>query len=507
MWSRPTGAFRHTNMSGQQAKTGMFANFPAHRGPLIAIVINTAFFLWAAAANRHPILYEDSFGYRNGTVELWNFVQSVVTYLFDPSTKLQWVSSGRSKTYDLFLMGVGTHLSAWTGVIAQSFLASFVVLMVVRCMALEPIARWAIVLGAALAALTSLPWIAGFLMPDIFTGLLILSLGVIAVGASRLSPIATVAMGLVAALAVASHASHIALGCTLLLCVLLMKLSNAWRSSVNLLLPVSAVLVGWITAVVMGYVLLGVISWTGTRNTPLFLLARGIADGPVRQYLAEKCPQENWALCAHQHELNDDHNDFLWNTARPWHRPSERDLRQAIRNEANSLLYVTFRTHGWKMAGKFLANGARQLYTATPEVISFARVESQLDTYHRFYPALFRADPNVIERIHWSGQGRANSDYLLPTLLLQASAIVALIALVAICLRPSWRQRAARVTEGRFWPLVVIMAVGLIANAWITGGLSGVNGRYQARVIWLLPFAAMLAVAILWASRSATGRR
>jgi hypothetical protein len=38
----------------------------------------------------------------------------------------------------------------------------------------------------------------------------------------------------------------------------------------------------------------------------------------------------------------------------------------------------------------------------------------------------------------------------------------------------------------RLYPLGVILVVGVVANAFATGALSGVFDRYQARIAWLV---------------------
>jgi len=47
-----------------------------------------------------------------------------------------------------------------------------------------------------------------------------------------------------------------------------------------------------------------------------------------------------------------------------------------------------------------------------------------------------------------------------------------------------------------FW-----IAVGVLLNAAICGGISANESRYQARVIWLIPLAALLVEASAWFRR------
>ena len=57
-----------------------------------------------------------------------------------------------------------------------------------------------------------------------------------------------------------------------------------------------------------------------------------------------------------------------------------------------------------------------------------------------------------------------------------------------------WRRTRHDGADGRppVLALVLLLALGVLLNAAITGVLSGQVDRYQARVIWLVPFGAML---------------
>jgi hypothetical protein len=62
------------------------------------------------------------------------------------------------------------------------------------------------------------------------------------------------------------------------------------------------------------------------------------------------------------------------------------------------------------------------------------------------------------------------------------SLLCSIVVWLAICAFPVafWRMREAR-------GLLSLIAVGLVANAFVCGMLSAVADRYQARVVWLLP--------------------
>ena len=51
-----------------------------------------------------------------------------------------------------------------------------------------------------------------------------------------------------------------------------------------------------------------------------------------------------------------------------------------------------------------------------------------------------------------------------------------------------------------------VILLGLLSNAFATGALAGVFGRYQGRAIWLLPFAAVVTGFVVVRDRTVTAR-
>jgi exosortase/archaeosortase family protein len=72
----------------------------------------------------------------------------------------------------------------------------------------------------------------------------------------------------------------------------------------------------------------------------------------------------------------------------------------------------------------------------------------------------------------------------------------------AFVLEPPAPVPPGAVVRDRSVPRTLWIALGLLANAAATGGLSKPHPRYQARLVWLLPAAALL---LLPAPRYATG--
>jgi hypothetical protein len=69
---------------------------------------------------------------------------------------------------------------------------------------------------------------------------------------------------------------------------------------------------------------------------------------------------------------------------------------------------------------------------------------------------------------------------------------VCLAALAWLAWAVARKKTRAVVYDSRLGPLILFLLAALVFNAAATGVLSGVFSRYEARIVWLLPLAAML---------------
>ena len=114
-------------------------------------------------------------------------------FLFDDSasylhtSKYRLTPLDRPIFYGLFLRLVHWKLSPWPVAIVQALLSVFVVREFARTFFGIFSRAKLLVLAALLMLSTSLPWFAANIMPDIYTSLMILALGLLTLGWSSLS--------------------------------------------------------------------------------------------------------------------------------------------------------------------------------------------------------------------------------------------------------------------------------------------------------------------------------
>jgi hypothetical protein len=342
---------------------------------------------------------------------------------------------------------------------------------------------WLVPLTAALAFATALPWLAAQLMPDLFTGLLVLTLGLLAFAASSLSRSERIWLTGFAACMIAVHQSHLLLALLLLPSLLVLRWwlgpgtpGSSIRRDAALLLAVPA-----LACVALAGV--NLIAYHRASVAPfsnVFSLARIIYDGPGMRALQRDCPQMHWRLCPYLDAFPANADLFLWQPDSPLIRAGGAKMEST---EANTIMARALVAEPGTELFAVLGNAVQQLglfatgdglepwpQTVTPWIV-------------RDFPR-FEADTYLAAR-------QTNGGKLLPAWLGTLHRVVALLG-VALCaaLLPVTLRRRQRV--GGFLALVLLV---LPVNALITGGLSGPHDRYQSRVIWLPPLLAALAIA------------
>ncbi len=123
-----------------------------------------ALLLWPAAINGYPLVFSDT-----GTC----LSQAIHHYL-------GW---DRPIFYSLFLLPLHLTLTTWPEIV-QALLATHTLHLVRRALLPLVSAWWLLPLLAAVALVSALPWLVSQLMPDLFTGPLVLALGLLAFAAA-----------------------------------------------------------------------------------------------------------------------------------------------------------------------------------------------------------------------------------------------------------------------------------------------------------------------------------
>jgi hypothetical protein len=227
---------------------------------------------------------------------------------------------GRSALYGLFLY-LGLPLSFWPNALAQSAMMAWLTVLVLRVHGFG--GPWlALGVVTALAALTSLPWMTGELLPDVLFPAAVLALYLLIFRYGRLTGWERYALGAVIAFAIASHMAAAALSVTLVAVLwLLTRFVRRPLPPARLPFAAGAVAAGIALCPLSNWAITG--SFAFTPGGSSFLFARMIEDGIVGRYLNERCPDPAFRLCDSKSNLPADADEWLWGPDSPFYKLDE----------------------------------------------------------------------------------------------------------------------------------------------------------------------------------------
>lgn len=442
------------------AGVGRVLRWPATCAAMAGIMLLPA--LW----NGFPFVFADTGGYLirpfMGTLEL-----------------------GRSALYGAFL-AAGISLDFWPCVIVQALLCACLISLVLRTQGLtRPATALAVVV--AMCVCTSLPWYAGQLMPDVFMPLAVLATYLIAFAAPQLRRFEIAALAAIIAFAIAAHMSILAVLLVLFALFAVLRLAATSASSLRprLDLPAAGLAAGIALALFSNYLIAGAATFTpGGVN---FLFARILQDGLVETYLDRNCPSPGLTLCAYRGEkLPDENDEWLWDGDSPLRALGGWRVfaPQATRIIVGSIEHQP------------LANIRAAAIDSYAQLVSVAtgdgfddtenwHTEWAIRTYAPQAAPSFLADRQQHNAINFDP---INTWLQMP---LALGTTLLLPLLVPLC----WRRHPSAAALG----LTVFIAV--LANATICATFSGINDRYQSRIVSIAVLAAGLAAYELVQSR------
>ena len=384
------------------------------------------------------------------------------------------------------LLSLSTVPGVWLAIAFQAALISIVLLAAARRLlpSAKPLPAFAII--AAVAMLTSLSWHASQLLPDAFTGALILLAWL---AASRQStragtPLIWFAAGVLALV----HFTHVGLlvagsAATLAVCAFnRTPTKELAKRAIAAALTTCAVLAAH-TAVYGIYF----DRWTPSPLGGYFLFARLNEDGLVPRWFDRHCGVDApKPLCDLRPEIPHDSQQLLW-------------------GKGPSPLYDRInRAHGapesWKWV-EMVNQAARGSIREQPGAFAANAVRATLDQLVHYQVLddecpencinlrVFEWRPSLVDPVRSSRQLTGGLPREAIELTTNVTATAGLLLLLPFFVL------AVRRRDGPAQAFLATIVTCLIANAAMAGALSDVHNRYQSRIVWLAPFAIVLALA------------
>jgi hypothetical protein len=385
----------------------------------------------------------------------------------------------RAVAYGLIL-NAGSWGDFWPVVLLQSALTVWVIAIVLR---VHGLARPFILAGviAALSIVTTLPWLTAILLTDIFCGLGVLALYLIMMRRDRLIRGERTALGLLVAVAAATHSATLAvLGGLVIVAGLVRLARRAAMPGNRLRAGIIAVAFGAALVPLANDVVAGRLVWTPGGFALSF--GRMLQDGIVAKYLDAHCPDPRLRLCAHKDALPRDADQWFWGSDL-----FDRLGRFAgLGREMEAIALGSVTEFPLLQAQTAATAAARQL-------VDMRTGEGVLDTIWHTYSIIERYVPAAVPAMkaarqqHGAAFGFETLNLLHWPVGLLAMALLPLI--VSGFCSPALRSPALR--EAR--ELAAVIALTVLGNAVVCGVFSNPHDRYGARVVWLATFAVLVA--------------
>jgi len=359
---------------------------------------------------------------------------------------------------------------------------------------------------ALLAVGTTLPFFAGFAMPDLWAGVGLAALATLLFLPQRLGRSTKIALFVLVAAAMTFHRSNAMAAVPAAMAAALaarMMWGVPWRRMTPGLLMFLAALAS-AAALQGGYEAAVRMSSGDQLRSPPFLAARILADGPGRTYLKRSCGQgARWALCRFASLPLDDSQAILWSG----------DPRKGVFGRANVEERILIDRQQIPFVLSAIAADPAGSVRAALNNAWLTLVNVNLEDPLRD-PHVYLTDPDwkdtyIADLVHDMGScgpdERGCRPRFDPAPLAVWHGAVMLVALAWLAWAMSDKRTRRLVLDQGLGPVILFLLAALVFNAAATGILSGPFSRYQARIAWLPLLAALLAAkAVVLARR---GRR
>ena len=373
----------------------------------------------------------------------------------------------RSTVYGLFLVA-GWPFDFWPVVALQAAATVWVLALVLRSYGFgeRPWTLFAIVVG--LSVTTTLPWIVGILLTDVFAGLAVLALHLVVTQATTLSRAERLALVLFIAFSGATHSATFLILVGLTVAALAMSLIDR-----RIVAPVAAsraavaVVLSAVMLLTANFALSGRVAWTPGGYGIVF--ARMLQDGIVKRYLDAHCGERNFKLCPYRDALPKTADAFLWSQG-PFNKLGRFD---GLGDEMRTIVLDSLVEYPGMQITTALAASAKQL-------VSVATGEGVLTSILHTYGIMERYTPSVVPDMRAARQQHGELHF---EALNAVQVPLALGAMAALPLFVILGLRRRAYVDLAF--LAATVSLAILGNAVACGALSNAHDRYGARLAWV----------------------
>ena len=480
------------------------------RGRALLAIVGVLALMWPALVNRQPFFFPDTTAYvRAADAAVRIASGGRLTTVWTRSVAAPFVASasashpmvaaspvargsdgsggqvmaGRSPYFGmlLYLGWVTSHF--WLFVLGQALVAWWLIGLALRCFGqTDPVTRIAVTLALALGSTVAL--YDSLLLADALAGFGLLAFLILTTGRSRLGRWEHGALIALLLVSVTAHLTHIVMvaAMTALLGLVALARRIDWRAARGpILIGALGVTIG-LGSVALTSRMVAVAFGRPPALVPL-LTARFIADGPGQAFIDGGCDGGRFAACRLRFSGNNS-SAYLWSTDPTVGGFLFADPGTRARLSAEDLPFALAVLHAYPVREglMILRNTGLQLVLFDSGLLNTACLADAACSGGAL-PETVRA------RLRQTPSGQGRWPAALITLKDEIVAAGALAMIAALLAQLARRDREA-FGQAALW--LALLAVAMLANAFLGGALSDPQGRYQARILWLVPLTAAI---------------
>lgn len=225
----------------------------------------------------------------------------------------------RPPFYGVFLRITALWTSLWLPVFAQSLLLAYLLRRYIRFLYPEVDIYSEVSCIIIIIAFTCVAWVSAYLMPDVFAGILLLSLLLYLYDIANTGKLQNITYLAIIVLAIIVHNSHFLVTGVFAALVLL---SAIWKKN-RMLVTRSIMLIGICAGFWLGMSTINFVrnhGFTFSKGSHVFMVTKFAETGILKKYLDDNCEKKNLKLCPYKDQIPAYSWDFLWDQNGPLYK-------------------------------------------------------------------------------------------------------------------------------------------------------------------------------------------
>jgi hypothetical protein len=397
----------------------------------------------------------------------------------------------RAIGYSIYIQIIGMRVSLWPVIFSQALVLVFLIDLVLKSIiSINFKYRLAMLLLiiVVLSTTTGIDNYASQVMPDIWMSIMILSVSLLFLRHTINWPLLFLLFTLFL-VAVLSHYSNLLVATILLIISMITAIVFRKKDLINtksIKIFALGCLLAWLIAPTIN--LYYGAGFKLSRANWVMITARFIHEGILQDYLKENCNKNEFILCPFKDSIPNDCIDFLWGNSVLYDGDCIKSGWGECwieKNDAFGKMILSMLKNP-----KYLKRTVKMAFTSTySQLLDFdIGLMSPMMENTPPYNGVKTIFSKELKQYTSSRQNKDFIHYKISSKIQRYAVFLSILLIVILCFI---NYKIDKLNTNHII-LLYFLIMGLVLNAFICGSLSLVIDRYQARVIWLVPFTAIL---------------